>query len=441
MKMSMQWGNRVVALLLATALLFSAWIVWQNEHIAKQIRQGDFVINSDRALHSMPPLVTAPLRQSLYQQSKKATVDFDVSIRVADEYLARRPLDAQGWLWKSLFEQRSNDLKSAKNSIATAHQLSLRNTPVLLNVFNRYVELGLIDSAMQVAGDLSFAHPNRFREIFYLMSRLNEDYSEVVRHVVPKQVPDVRPGRKPHDKAMYYRWALNDAVYAKNFELAKVVWQAAPEELRRNSDFGLRYLESLASSQRVQSFVEVWSEQFDERLTFGQLPNQVFGDENAACWKIIPVENEAASHSFFASESGDGLTVTFAGQDNLSYSHARCLFVIEPEKQYSLRGMWRGDNITTLSGPYLDFYAPSVSDVYSRLKPEVGSWPWTEFNLGIETSAGAEIVVLRLRRAATEFLDSKVSGSVSIKNLRLVTEASEKNDADLEPVKPRTNAR
>lgn len=418
------WKKRFLwfgSLVVSVLLLISVWVIWQNDRLAKQIRDGDFSINSIQALNSIPPLLTKPLRQMLYQQSVNATIEASLMIKVVDKYVDRRPLDVQGWLWKSLFHQRVGDLVAAKSSLAMAHNLSIKNTPMLLNVFNRYIELGLIDEAMLVAGDLSFAQPKRFRQVFYLMGRLSGDYHQVVSRVIPASVPKVRAGRKPIDAALYYRWALNDALRADNRLLIEAIWQATPTLLRQSSDFGLRYLEYLALGQQVERLSQVWLEFSGETLIRGEIPNQFFGTENTPCWKVLPLKNDVAKTFPFSNHGEEGLTVSFSGEENLNFYHASCLFIVAPEKQYVLKGRWKGDDITTLAGPFLDIHAPSVKGFYKKNDSMTGSWPWTNFEIKFDSQAGAEVMMVRLRRNKTSNLDSKIAGSVSIKDIRLVT--------------------
>jgi len=164
----------------ALLVFISGWLLIENEFIINNVKSGEVKIDSYDELDSLTPILVAPLKQTLNQDALTATLDNDVALKISQEYIKRKPIDPQGWLWQSLYHQRAGDLPSAEKSLKVAHRLSTVNTPMLINVFNRYLELNLIAPAMDVARDISYSQPQQFRQIFYLMSRLNPDYEEVV---------------------------------------------------------------------------------------------------------------------------------------------------------------------------------------------------------------------------------------------------------------------
>ena len=95
------------------------------------------------------------------------------------------------------------------------------------------------------------------------------------------------------------------------------------------------------------------------------------------------------------------MTVIFSGEENLHYYHASCIFIVEPDKQYVIQGSWKGEFLTTLSGPYVFIYSPSVKGAYGRTESMTGSWPWSDFEIKFDTKAGAEVMMVRLRRDKT----------------------------------------
>ncbi len=405
---------------LAGSLLFVSWLIWQNQRLTTAVLYHGYKIDTLSKLQSIPKFGIGPLKATLRVQEKAATIESQQVVEVAKEYLQRKPLDAKGWLWLSLFQQRAGDLDAAKAALLRAHKLAARNSIQLSKVFNRYVELGLYDQAMLVGRDLSYNKPNQFRQIFYLMSRLVESYDKVVEQVVPDSVPQVRPGRKPFGPAQYYSWAINDAVSAGNESLAAAIWRKTPANLRKGSDFGLRYIEYLAGYQLSDRLQQVWLQHLGEPLLVGELPNQRFDDDKTACWRLRGVDEGAALHEPLVVGESHGLKVTFTGKENINYNHATCVFLVEANAEYKLLGRWKGENITTLSGPFLELYAPSIRSFYKRNTPEIGSWPWQDFSIDFKSTNDTKVLVARLRRASTDYLDSKISGSVSIKDIRLV---------------------
>ena len=406
-----------------TVWLWSAWLLWQNDALSEEIVAGKVKIDSLQALKALPPLIAAPLAETLFLNSQRADADNALMITVAEEYQRRRPLDPRGWLWASEFHQRSGENVLAAENLKTAHLLSRTNSPLLMKVFNRYLALGMTAEAMPVARDLVFANPGSFRKIFYLLTRLNTDYAAVVGEVIPTAVPDAVGGRPDYDPGIYYQWALTDAIRAKNQDLANAVWQVVPEELRLNSNFGLAYLKYLVAQQNREAMRHVWLGLTGSPVNINQIAEANFETAiNAVspCWDARKADGAAWSLDSNAFEGEHSLMVEFNGDQNINYYHLSCFVPIESGKSYKLTGMWAGKGISTLSGPFVDVYAPGVKGFYKRSEPMIGTWPWTVFDFDFTVPEDVEIIELRIRRWKTDLLDSKISGRVWFDNFDLV---------------------
>jgi hypothetical protein len=404
---------------IAAVWLWVAWLIWQNDTLSERITAGDLEIDGPQALLSLPPLVTGPLRQVLFQGSQTVDADNAFLATVADEYIRRRPLNSDGWLLASQFRQRNHETELAAAYLGTAHLLSRTNSPILMKVFNRYLALGLIDQAMPVAKDLVFAKPDSFRKLFYLLTRLNTDYPAVVEQVIPSKVPTHRE----YQPAIYYSWALNDAVRAKNDKLAEAVWAATPAPLKLDSAFGLNYLNYLVSLQDWQKVQPVWQGLTGETIEFGQVARADFElplDANSPCWQAKETAGASWALDDYAYQGKQSLKVEFDGEENPYYAHLSCFVPVQPGATYTLTGRWAGEGISTLSGPFLDVYAPGVKGFYKRNQAMLGNWPWAEFEVGFTVPEGAEVISVRVRRNKTDAFDSKISGRVWFDDFELV---------------------
>jgi len=396
-----------------------AWVLWLDEKSSLNInyKNNDSTLeplsidSMNQAVEELPPLVIQPIRNLLYAASKDVNVNNELLVHIAVEYTKRRPLDVDGWLWASLFSQRIDNTSEAKRYLKVAHQLAKRNTPKLNQVFTRYLELGLVDNALPVARDISYANPRKFRRLFYLLSRLKPDYNSVVQQVIPDSVLTHRG----YDPNFYYKWALSDAIRAKNAKLARVVWSAVPDQIKSTPSFGLEYLKYLAILQKSADFISASEDISSDEYAVGEIINPSFesgliGDQ--PCWQI----RESSSVSWSQDDKGynddSGLLLEFNGIENVNYAHVSCLIAVEGGVSYRLSGYWSGADITTLSGLYIDVYSPGVKGVYSRIKSKVGSWPWEPFVMEFDVPDTIEMLSLRIRRNKTDFLDSKISGRV-----------------------------
>lgn len=420
------WCFRFVLLFSLAVFAYFSLLLWQEDILYQELERSNIELASikDLDLASASSFAVKPLRLMLKSEAQNSRVEPMLMTALADRYILKKPLDVDGWLWKSLFHHRAGEIEASKSALSYAHRLSKRNMPSLSLVFNRYLELGAMQEAMDVAGDLSAAQPKRFRSIFYLMSRLQSDYKDLIARVIPRNSSELSNSNEAYTVEYYYKVAMADAIRAKNSDLAAAIWQAAPIAIREHSWFGNDYVEYLAYSQNDVVLSRAWKEHTRAELNVGIMPQQQFlepsSEKASACWNLIALKGESFKHHLISYKDEMGLKVEFLGSSNFDYHHARCLFIVESGRQYRVRGYWRGDNITTLSGPFFDVIAPSVSGVYFRSEPKIGSWPWSQFEFGFKAPENVSVMTMRLRRVPTSFLDSKISGEISFSGIELV---------------------
>jgi len=390
----------IITVLMVSVLTSAAWVAWQSESLAHRIDAGQFEVSLTQDIQDLPRIGYAPLKALLTRGVSQASVDHQLMMELASLYSQRRPLDPKGWLWGSLFLQRAGDLQGAQRYLYSAEQLSSRTASTLTKVFNRYLELGMVESAMPVARTLVESHPARFRRIFYLLTRLNSDYESVVKTVIPT----ASPSSNRFTKDYYYRFALTDAIRAENSALARAVWDRTPDEMRRSSQHGLRYLNLLASEQNFEQLAKAWFDYTGRELVLNEVFESSFSGELAdfsPCWWNGAPDGDAAKWSIDGARGSDqkSLLLEFTGEDNVQFSHLRCIVAVEPGLDYRFAGRWRGKDITTLSGPFVDMITPGVQSIYRRSEALIGSWPWQEFELKFTVPDNVKLVQFRIRRA------------------------------------------
>ena len=272
---------------------------------------------------------------------------------------------------------------------------------------------------MGVAHSLVQANPKEFRKIFYLLTRLNSNYAEVVSSVIPSNVPS----HHDYPKDLYYKWALNDALRAKNLALADAVWNAIPSELKHNSDYGLTYLQFLAKLQQREKIMFVWEELVGNEVVIGQIYDPSFERRNSPqspCWNRREVKGAEWS---LVNESFKGplsLLINFSGEENVLYAHVSCMVLVEPGRSYTLKGMWSGKGISTLSGIFLDITSPGVRSFYKRSDVKLGDWEWSRFTVNFNVPDNVHALIIRVRRKKTDLLDNKISGKVWFDQFELI---------------------
>jgi len=398
------------------SLVFAAWLMWKSDSM-----QGEL---NGVAVHSMnqpidyPVLVVDPIKSFLSKASSEANVNIDDVFKALEIYLSRNPLDAEAWLIGSkLYQQSSND-DLASLYLSVAHRLSETNTPVLLKVFNRYLELNLIPEAMPVARDISIANPSEFRRLFYLMSRLRDDYAYTVANMIPKETLNKTfvLNEASDIGNVYYQWAMKDSIRLGNHLLAKEIWSVIPTEEKFDSAIGVDYLAYLSKFQSVNKLQFVWKDVVGAHMADGALLNYK-GAGASPCWRVIP--NDNVDVDIAGVDDSTVLAVNFLGEANVNYNHLRCLTPVKPQKKYRLSGRFKSKDITTLSGPYIDVYIPGVNKIINRTESIIGNSLWQDFQTDFNVPENVSFVELRVRRRPTNLLDSKISGAVWFDSLKL----------------------
>jgi len=404
--------------MVASPLLWVAWLLWQNEMLAASAEPGKYDIGSLQSLDSIPSLASKPLREVLTRNINNQEIDKALLLEVASKYRQRRPLDHQGWLWASELSQSSGNSAAAADYFSVAHSLSRNSSSMLMKVFNRYLELGLVDEAMLVAHDLVFAQPNKFRSLFYLLSRLSDNYPALVEKMIPSNVPAY--GNYAPDQ--YYSWAIDDAIKAKNQELAHAIWVAIPAKFKRNSKYGLNYLNYLVSLQHWADVAPVWLEHVGNSIDAGEILTSDFEstiNKNSPCWQSTNMPGVTWSIDSNSFTGKGGLMLEFDGNENVNYNHLFCHVAVESNQTYRLSGMWAGTGISTLSGPFVDVFFATDKGVNVRGEQMLGNWPWLKFGVNFTVPDNIEIITIRIRRIKTDLIDSKISGRVWFDDFKL----------------------
>lgn len=407
---------------ITSPLLWAAWFLWQDETYA--VDTSEFDISEPQTMTTLPLLIRKPLKHVLSNRAENPEIDTAVLIKIVEKYRQRRPLDPQGWLWASELSKLTNNNSDASRFFSVAHSLSRNSGSMLMKVFNRYLELGLVDEAIPVAHDLVFAQPERFRSLFYLLSRLTNDYSALVEKMIPQRVPSY--GKYAPD--LYYSWALNDAVRAKNKLLAHALWSKIPSKFKQTSGYGLNYLNFLVGSQNWDDVPAVWHELTGKAFDSGDILQADFETQmhrNSPCWQSTPIPGAAWSYDSNAFEGSSSLRLEFDGNENINFNHLACHVSVEPGQSYKLSGMWAGRGISTLSGPYVDVFSQNSKGVYVRSEQMLGNWPWLSFELNINVPHDIEVVTIRIRRNKTDLIDSKISGHVWFDDFKMVKQTAE----------------
>ena len=119
--------------------------------------------------------------------------------------------------------------------------------------------------------------------------------------------------------------------------------------------------------------------------------------------------------------SGDyALRADFGGKENLDFSSLSQIVAVEGGEQYALRYWWKGENLTTDKGPFVEVYGYRCKGLHARGPMLLGTVGWKEVEIAFTPPEECEAVVVRLRRVRSGRFDNKIAGTVWLDDFHLV---------------------
>ncbi|MBW2707670.1 MAG: hypothetical protein JRD04_00025 [Deltaproteobacteria bacterium] len=134
-------------------------------------------------------------------------------------------------------------------------------------------------------------------------------------------------------------------------------------------------------------------------------------------WKIARVAG-------MASEGSYSLAIAFDGKENASFAHLSQIVPVEPGVSYRLTAWWKGRDLSTNQGPFLEIYGHDAKGLHVKGPMLLGTRGWEEVALEFTTPDDCHAVVVRLRRAPSRKLDNKIGGTVWLDGFGLMVHSS-----------------
>lgn len=113
------------------------------------------------------------------------------------------------------------------------------------------------------------------------------------------------------------------------------------------------------------------------------------------------------------------LEIAFDGSTNLDFQNFYEYVTVAPDTAYQFNAYMRAENLVTDDTLHFELYDPLHSEHPVLVTPGVsGSEPWTLIHLDFRTAADTHVLLLRLRRPASEIL-SKVEGTAWVDDVAI----------------------
>jgi len=132
-------------------------------------------------------------------------------------------------------------------------------------------------------------------------------------------------------------------------------------------------------------------------------------------WKVERVAG-------MASEGSYSLAVAFDGKKNASFHHLSQIIPVEPGVSYRLTAWWKGRDLSTDQGPFLEVYGHDAKGLHVKGPMLLGTRGWEKVSLKFTTPDDCHAVVVRLRRVPSRKLDNRIEGTVWVDDFKLTAD-------------------
>ncbi len=414
--------RRVIAALIllpvAALLIVVATEPWRIERMATEIETRRTM--PDR--NALP--VWDPVTPRMMAQRMLATGPYqpDTIRRNLETSIARRPLYAPTWVDLAQLVARAGNENQAGSYLTIARKLWPTRTPLLWRTAMSQITTGHHNHALNTLGMYLSIHPGKAAQVLPVARKLQTDPMQLVQTLTAGQ-PSTRVNAP----------ILASAVRLKDTTLAEAAWKLSPEQVQQDPKAALPYLQHLISGGHREAAQAAWraftgtpardkvfDPSFERPMTGGG-----FG------WRAGKTPGAVIDRDCKIYYHGScSLRVQFQGTDNVNFHHVSQIVPVIPGKSYRISGHWRGDNITTRSGVFIEAFTLGPGKRRAGIPAKIKSWRWQPFTLDITIPPTTEFLQLRIRRQKTDALDRIIAGAVWFDAITLtpVTTTTSKHD-------------
>ena len=339
--------------------------------------------------------------------------------------LGERPLDAPTWLDWAELRQSVRDQEGAARAIALARALWPGRPPLLRRAAWLQVGLGPPEHALDALMHYWSVAPSDSARTLSLARRLSPTAGDLVAaaHQVWRQGPS--------EPLVYQRELLNQARRAQDLELAQSLWDRLDPASRALEVLLFPYLQLLAEQGHYTAAERVWSE------AWGDPPGVVNGGFEEPLAPLGPdFQPGWATPGWRHASSGEGFRITidservyagrhslridFAGTHNVNLGQPTQIMRVAPGGRYRLTGQWAADELGTRSGVFIELDTVDTQPAARvQTEPRRGSWDWAPIDLQLDVPDTGLLLVLRVRRAATNAIDRHLAGTLWLDDFAL----------------------
>jgi len=415
-------AQRTLTLAILAILVFIWWyaamLEWRGEALANDILNRRVSTGNVDTV----PLSPAPARTTAQRLLISDDPDYPRIEDLLAYSLNLRPIYAPYWLDRAEAAYNAGAMQDATRYLNTATGLWPTRPILLWKAAMLHARLGGVDHSLAAMHAFLQANPNAYRQVVAVASRMEPNPARMLDAILPGSLPD--PERINRDDLVWR--ILRDASYTTNTALTTAAWQALSPKAKNNPEIVGHYVERMIAADEPKEAIAVWS----AHRSLDPLPaleNGSFEDapRGALGWRINDHSGARIERDRQIAYAGQSsLKVTFPGNDNLNFHHLRQYLPVQPGKRYTLSWHWRGEAVSTRSGPYIEVVAPGKGHV-ANTKDRWGTWDWQRQAITFTAPETVSVIEMRVRRRPTNALDNKIAGTLWLDAFELTTEAGE----------------
>jgi len=388
------------SLITVALIAVGAWLL-HFTWLQRQVHYKDYTYTEEEAQR------LTDFSQAQYDFGRQAWMALDAA-SAAEHFrqaVSRDPLHIDAWLSLAEAEASMGNTDMARTILAHTDSR-------VANVY-RWKWPQLLLARDQGADDIFFrninyliSHGQKVRDAFQLLdSRLGSDVAVAVQVLHQDNLPDYLK--------WLMRWKRVDDTYA--------VWHTMAETGQPAPDLVRQYVHFLVGHNRIRIAERILQPHgssngminagFEAKATQGGFDWRYYNQRNGL-WKIERVKSPTYKDSY-------ALQISFAGLQNISFSHLFQIVPVEPQNSYRLSYTWQSREITTDQGPFVEISGYDCKGLHHKGPMIDGTQEWRTETIEFVPPEDCEAVVVRLRRLPSKRFDSKISGTVWLDDFRL----------------------
>lgn len=394
---------------------YAATLEWRAERVAERILSHEASPYSFKRI----PLSAAPQWAAVQRLLASNNPDYAYIDELLAEVVGRRPLYAPYWHARAEAAHGTGNVEEAERYLAKATQLWPTRPILLWKAAMLYVRMGNREAALQALQSYLFAAPGRYRRALAIAARLEPEPAVRLQAVLP----DDTAKRQIRDDLAWR--ILRQARKRDDAVLGHAAWRELSAAARHEVDKAGYYTEWMVALDNREEAVRAWR-QIRPQTRLSILENGGFEQELARGlgWRSWDRDGVRLTRDDQMPYAGQySLKVAFSGTNNTNFYHLRQYLPVEPATAYTLTYAWRGEEITTRSGPYISVRGRQAGRL-ARGDARWGTWDWERRQLSFTAPEQEHFVEVRLRRNRTDALDNKIAGTLWLDAFSLTPQKS-----------------